>query len=214
MKNLFVFSLLICLTIFSNNLQAQSYVSTNNQEETEVNQKTYLEGAIQIDWESMEKGTEQIAAVSNDRFRDSKPMLNSLSLSARKNVGIIDGMYKAFATSDIPAVLGVMDEKIVWNEAENFPYADGNPYIGPDAILNGVFARIGAEWEYWNLTGISLHDMPNNQVLATMRYQARYKKNGAEIDAQAAHLWTLKNGKVVGFQQFADTKQVTDAIAK
>jgi enamine deaminase RidA (YjgF/YER057c/UK114 family) len=28
---------------------------------------------------------------------------------------------------------------------EGNAYADGNPYIGPDAVLNGVFARILAE---------------------------------------------------------------------
>jgi len=44
-----------------------------------------------------------------------------------------------------------MSPDIQWNEAENFVYADGNPYVGPDAVVNGVFARLGAEWEYWNL---------------------------------------------------------------
>jgi hypothetical protein len=31
-----------------------------------------------------------------------------------------------------------MHPDIVWNEAESNSQADGNPYIGPDAILNGV----------------------------------------------------------------------------
>ncbi len=63
------------------------------------------------------------------------------------NLNIIDGAYKAFAIGDIPAVLATMDANIVWNEAEGNAYADGNPYIGPDAVLNGVFARIGADHE-------------------------------------------------------------------
>ena len=53
--------------------------------------------------------------------------------------------------------------------------------------------------------------MFNNQVLATLRYQAKLKKNGKTIDAQAAHLWTLNNGKVTAFQQYVDTKQLSDA---
>ena len=43
---------------------------------------------------------------------------------------------------------------IEWNAAENCPYADGNPYIGPEGILCGIFDRIGVEWEYWNLTDL------------------------------------------------------------
>jgi len=51
-------------------------------------------------------------------------------------------------------------------------------------------------------------------VLGTGRYQAKYKKNGAVIDAQFAHVFTLKDGKVIKFQQYTDTKQVSEAIKK
>ena len=54
---------------------------------------------------------------------------------------VVQGMYDAFRAGDVPAVLGRMHEQIQWNEANNFPYADGNPYIGPEAVLNGVLAR-------------------------------------------------------------------------
>ena len=130
------------------------------------------------------------------------------------NLIVIDGAYKAFAEGDIPAVLAVMDANIIWNEAEGNAYADGNPYIGPDEVLNGVFARIGDDHEYFNLTDIKLHEMSNNQVLATLRYKAKIKKNGVEYNTQAAHLWTLKNGKVINFQQYVDTKQLADAFGK
>ena len=130
------------------------------------------------------------------------------------NTTIIDNLYKAFAIGDIPTVLGIMDDKITWNEAEGNAYADGNPYIGPEAVLNGVFGRIGAEHDYFNLTEIKLHNMDENQVLATLRYKAKVKKNGAEYDAQVAHHWTLKEGKVIAFQQYVDTKKLNDAFNK
>lgn len=146
-------------------------------------------------------------------FMDNMALLAQLGVvSDPGNVAIVDGLYQAFAKGDVPAVLAVMDAGIEWNEAESFPYADRNPYIGPDAVLNGVFARIGAEWEYWNLTGIQLHEMSNNQVLATLRYQAKHKATGKLIDSQTAHLWTLKAGKIVAFQQFTDTKQAAAAV--
>ncbi len=66
----------------------------------------------------------------------------------------------------------------------------------------------------YKLVNIQLHDMLNNQVLATLRYQGKLKKNGATFDTQVAHLWTLKDGKVTAFQQYVDTKQLSDARRK
>lgn len=127
---------------------------------------------------------------------------------------IIDGLYKDFATGNIPGVLGAMDEKIVWNEAEGNTYADGNPYIGPEAVLNGVFTRVVEDHEYFTLNDIQLHEMSNNKVLATLRYDGKVKKTGKAYNAQVAHLWTLKDGKVIGFQQYVDTKKLADAAAE
>tara|TARA_R110000765_G_scaffold399734_2_gene494507 strand:+ start:2204 stop:2614 length:411 start_codon:yes stop_codon:yes gene_type:complete len=131
-----------------------------------------------------------------------------------QNITIIDSMYKAFEKGDIPIVLGLLDDKVVWNEAEGNAMADGNPYVGPEAVLNGVFARLGEEHEYFNLKEIELHNMYNDKVLATLRYDAKRKSNGALYDAQVAHLWTMKNGKVAAFQQYVDTKQLADAANK
>ncbi|MDN3687005.1 nuclear transport factor 2 family protein [Cyclobacterium jeungdonense] len=130
---------------------------------------------------------------------------------ATQNRAVIDGLYKAFGVGDIPTVLGMMDSNIIWNEAEGNAYADGNPYKGPDAVLNGVFARIGEEHEYFNLKDIELHEMLNDKVLATLRYDAKTKK-GKTYNAQVAHFWTLKDGKVVAFQQYVDTKKLHDAL--
>lgn len=131
-----------------------------------------------------------------------------------QNTQIIDTMYKAFAKGDIPTVLSSMNSNIEWNEAEGNSYADGNPYIGPDAILNGVFARLGADHEYFKLVDIELHEMSNNKVLATLRYDAKNKDTGKAYNAQAAHLWTLKDGKAIAFQQYVDTKKLAEAFQK
>jgi steroid delta-isomerase-like uncharacterized protein len=148
-------------------------------------------------------------------FMDNMVFMQQLGIvSSPENVGIIDNLYKAFDTRDIPTVLSHLDTGVVWNEAEGNAYADGNPYIGPDAVLNGVFARIGGEWDRFKLVHIQLHDMSNNQVLATLRYNGTYIKTKKAIDAQVAHLWTLKEGKVIAFQQYVDTKQLADALKK
>jgi ketosteroid isomerase-like protein len=89
-----------------------------------------------------------------------------------------------------------------------------NPYIGADAVLNGVFAKLPLDFDGFKLTNIILHEMSNNQVLATLRYNATSKHNGKFVDVQVAHLWTLKDGKITGFQQYADTKKIDSAMQK
>ena len=130
----------------------------------------------------------------------------------KKNMQLIDSLYKAFATGDIPTVLGSLHPKMEWNEAESNSLADGNPYIGPDAVLNGVFARLGAKHEYFNLKDIKLHNMSDNKVFATLRYDAKVNATGKSYNAQAAHFWTLNTeGKIIAFQQYVDTKKLADA---
>jgi uncharacterized protein len=145
--------------------------------------------------------------MENSEIKSSSPNQKSVS-----NLKLIKATYEAFATGNIPGFLGVLDPGVVWNEAENFPYADGNPYIGADAIVQGVFARIGTDWEYWTITDNEYHETLEGMVIVTARYNGKHRITGKVIRAQATHMWTLKDGKITRFQQYADTLQVTNAM--
>ena len=129
-----------------------------------------------------------------------------------ENLNAIKEMYHAVETGDFPAFLNGMDAAIEWNEAENFPYADGNPYMGPDAVAGGVFGRIAADWEYWTLSDLEYHESNGDKIIVTGRYNAKNKITAKVIKAQFTHIWTLNNDKAIRFQQYADTKQVADAM--
>lgn len=120
------------------------------------------------------------------------------------NVAVVRGLYEAFGRGDIPAVLGAMSPDIVWNEAENFLYADGNPYRGPEAILNGVFARLGGEWDGFAAAPEEFLDAGDTVVMFG-RYGGTYKATGRSLDAWVAHVWRIEDGKAVGFRQLVDT---------
>jgi uncharacterized protein len=137
---------------------------------------------------------------------------NNNKPAKEKDVEIVQNIYAAFAKGDIPNVLQKFDQKIVWNEAENFPYADGNPYIGPEAVLEGVFKRLGGEWDYWNLTEQKYYEANSGEIIVTGRYKAKNKMTGKEINVQFVHMWTLVDGLVTNFQQYADTYQAVEAM--
>jgi ketosteroid isomerase-like protein len=125
----------------------------------------------------------------------------------QKNVDLIHSMYTAFAAGDVAGVVQHMSPDIVWMEAEGNPYADGNPYVGPDAIVSGVFARCATEWDGFCVNVEELIDA-GDTVVALSRYGGAHKTTGLTHNTQVVHVWRLKGGKVVHFQQYADTRQL------
>ena len=125
---------------------------------------------------------------------------------SQQNVDLVRSIYEAFAAGDVPAVLGAMAEEMEWNEAENFPYADGNPYRGGEAILGGVFARLGSEWDGFAALPEEFLDA-GDTVVVLGRYRGTYKATGKPLDAQLVHVWRVRDGKAVSFQQYTDTLQ-------
>ena len=130
---------------------------------------------------------------------------------SKENVALIKGIYDCFAVGDVPGVLGRMSPAIVWNEAQNFPYADGNPYVGPQAVLNGVFARCMSEWDGFTVAIDEILDA-GDTVVALGHYLGSYKATGKAMRTQLVHVWRVTGGKAAQFQQYADTLQVARAI--
>jgi len=131
---------------------------------------------------------------------------------SHNNVEIVRGLYESFGQGDVPSVLGKMHQGIEWNEAENFIYADGNPYVGPQAVLEGVFMRLGTEWEGFSVTPEEWMDA-GNRVVVLGTYAGTHRGTSKRVRAQFAHVWSLKEGRVARFQQYTDTKQFADVVA-
>lgn len=122
------------------------------------------------------------------------------------SLSVVQDVYAAFGRGDVPAVLGAFDPGIEWCEAEGFLYADGNPYVGPAAVAQGVFQRVVGDVAGFGVYPERFVD-GGDTVVAEGRYRGTMKSTGTAVDAQFAHVWTLRDGKVVRFQQYTDTRQ-------
>jgi uncharacterized protein len=129
------------------------------------------------------------------------------------NVELIRAVYAAFAAGDIPGVLSRLAPDMEWNEAENFAYSDGNPYRGHDAILSGVFARLGGEWDGFAALPEEFLDA-GETVVVLGRYRGTYKATGGSLDAQMVHVWRIRDGKAAAFQQYTDTLGAARAMGR
>jgi ketosteroid isomerase-like protein len=142
-----------------------------------------------------------------------------MGVSMSDNVGIVRGVYEALASGDIPAVIAPFDENIEWHEAEHVPYWPGGPFIGPQAVVDGVFARIPEDYDGFTIE-VRRFVGCGDTVLVEARYRATVRSTGKPLDAQVAHVWDFRNGKVVHWQQYTDTWQfaevtgVVPALAK
>jgi ketosteroid isomerase-like protein len=125
---------------------------------------------------------------------------------------LLKGLYEAFGRGDIGAVLGAMDPSMIWRPAEGSPYvSEEGAWVGPNAILENVFMRLGTEWEGFRVTPATFSDA-GERVIVEGRYTGTYKATGNAIDAQFCHIWDVKNGKITAFQQYVDTGQMQAAI--
>ena len=128
------------------------------------------------------------------------------------NVTLLKSLYDAFGRGDMPTVLGAMTPGIQWHQAESNPYMpSGEAFVGPNAVMNNVFMRLGGEWD-----GFSVHPKTfygaGDSVVVEARYTGTYKATGKSMDAQVCHVWDVKDGKVTRFQQYMDTAKLWDVM--
>lgn len=124
----------------------------------------------------------------------------------------IKAAYAAFARNDPSVLFGAMDAGIQWNEAEGNPLADRNPYVGAQAVGEGVFGRLLAAIDNFTAVPATFID-GGDHVVVLGRYGGTIKHGGAALDAPFCHVYRFHDGKVATFQQFTDTEQWTRLMA-
>jgi ketosteroid isomerase-like protein len=132
---------------------------------------------------------------------------------SQENVNVVRGLYQAFATGDIPVIIAALDPQIEWWEAENFIYADKNPYVGPEAVLGGVFMRIANDWDSFAVSPEEVLDA-GEVAIGHGYYSGTHKQTGERVRAQFAHFFSFRDGKIVKFQQYTDTAQFMKAVGQ
>ncbi|MDH5176281.1 MAG: nuclear transport factor 2 family protein [Gammaproteobacteria bacterium] len=126
------------------------------------------------------------------------------------NKELVQKMYAGFASGDIAAVTSVFAADIAWTEADGFPLA--GTYIGPHAVVEGVFMRLGEFSDNWGVV-VDRLVADGDTVVATGKYTWNNKKSGKPCEVRMAHVWTFADGKAISFLQHVDTAKVRELIA-
>ncbi len=122
---------------------------------------------------------------------------------------IIRRHYDASDRGDIDGMIADLAPTVRWTEAAGFPYA--GTYVGPDAVVAGVFSRLQEDWDGYTLSIDEVVD-GGDVVVGIGTYSGTYRRTGRFFVARVAHAWRLEGGRVIAFEQFTDTELVNRAV--
>jgi ketosteroid isomerase-like protein len=131
---------------------------------------------------------------------------------SQESLQVVESFYNAMKAADLGTALGLIDENVVWTEAENFVYADLSPYKGRDNLVNGLFMRFATDWS--GFTSVPKQMVSSSDTVVVFgRYMGTYRPTAKSLDAQFVHVYKVAQGKIAEFQQYTDTAQFRDAFA-
>ena len=112
----------------------------------------------------------------------------------------VRGFADAITLGDPEAALAVCHPEI---EFLSVLAVDGRPYVGHAGILQ-YFNDIVSAWEEWSVEIHSVAPAPGDRVVIEMTMHARGRGSGAPLAEFAAHIWTLKEGRLLRNEPFRD----------
>lgn len=128
----------------------------------------------------------------------------------RGNLDVVRDHYAASARGDIQAMMAEVSPQVRWTEMEGFPCA--GTWVGPRAVIDNVFAVLGAQWEGYRFELESLVD-GGERIVGIGSYHGTFRATGKPMQARVAHVWQLQDGKIIAFEQFTDTLLVRRAMS-
>ena len=123
------------------------------------------------------------------------------------NKDIIEQAYASFAAGDVPAALAAFADDIEWSEPEGYPL--GGTVVGPQAVLEDVFMRLGEIGDHFAVVP-ERFVADGDTVVALGNLTWKHKDTGVPASVKMAQVWTFRDGKAATFQQHTDTARVRE----
>ncbi len=116
---------------------------------------------------------------------------------------VVTAAYATFAAGDTDAWAKLHTEDLTFTVLGQLPQS--GVFIGTEAVIEGVFAKIPTLWPEFTLTPINI-DVVGDTVYV------HNKMTGEGLDSETMHMFTLRNGKIASFKAFEDTDSMRLAM--
>jgi ketosteroid isomerase-like protein len=120
---------------------------------------------------------------------------------SHENVEIV---RRFLVVDDLDEALTYADPDIVGNPVEE------SSARGHDAVRSST-ERWKGEWDDYELIPEEFADV-GDRVVATVRFRARGRGSGIEVDARLYDVFTLRDGKIVRMDQFTEESEALEAV--
>jgi uncharacterized protein len=122
----------------------------------------------------------------------------------------VRGFADSITRGDLDAALEVCHPEV---EFLSVLAVDGKAYLGHDGIRQ-YFEDVTSAWDEWTVEVHRTADVPDGRVVIEMTMHARGRESGLPIAVFAAHVWTLKDGKLLRNQPFRESEQALREVGQ
>jgi uncharacterized protein len=127
---------------------------------------------------------------------------------SRENVELVRGLYEALARGDRDAFLAGHDPAVEVHVSDAY-FDAPHTYRGHDGLL-GLFAAQAEVFVEFRVVPERFIDT-GDHVLAIVRAGGRARESGVDVSGRFGHLVTIRDGKVVRFEEFKDPQEALSA---
>jgi ketosteroid isomerase-like protein len=113
-------------------------------------------------------------------------------------------IVRRFLAFDVEEALTYADPDIVWNPIEE------SPTQGHEAVRASL-TRWKAAWDDYEVVPEEFEDR-GDRVVVRVRLRGRGRGSGVEIDARFYDVYTLRDGKIVRMDQFAERSEALEVV--
>ncbi|MFJ6127178.1 nuclear transport factor 2 family protein [Streptomyces griseoviridis] len=128
--------------------------------------------------------------------------------SGSRNLQIVESLYHAYAEADLDSFYRDLSPDLTWIECDGFPTP--GVFRNKEEVTDNVFAVLQRDWSHWQYELDHLIDA-GDSVVAIGSYRGTHGRTAKSFRARAAHVWHLADGKIIRFEQFADTHPIQSA---
>jgi hypothetical protein len=131
-------------------------------------------------------------------------------MGTAENLQIVKDGYAAFGRGDVPGLIALMAEDVVWEiPGEGLPLA--GTYRGQEGVAS-FFQKLGGLTEILDFQAREFL-AEGDRVLVVGWERVKVKATGRVADIDWVMAFTVRNGKVTAYRQYTDTKAFADAFA-
>ena len=131
-------------------------------------------------------------------------------MGEQENTELVQRIYGSFLDGDIPAMLDSLSEDVQWVTAEVEGVPTGGTRRGREQV--GQFFATLSDGQEARQLEIREYVAQGDRVVALGHYAWRVRATGKVWESDFAHVLSVRDGKVTGFQEYTDTAAIRDAF--